>query len=136
MTEVIKEILYENLFEIETNESFSIALKLKDIMSEFGRLEIRENKLFTASDGSTMILKFESIKDVDKISRIIFYFDILATSERIKIKIAAALNCVFKNEEKNFNSFYKLEIYPDAVEDAKDIINEEVKKIEKILEIS
>lgn len=133
MAEIIKETVYENIIVKETEEPFSLAIKIKEMFSSFGVIEEKENRMFTTEEGTLLILRFDVVKQLDKISKIVFSVDIEAGIRRIEMRITGFLQSTFREEEKTFNDFYKLELYPDVLEDAKKIISEEAKQIENFI---
>lgn len=133
MVEIIKEVLYEKVFERIVDEPFSLAIDLKNSLLDFGKIEIKENKVFTTEEGSVLILKFDAVHRIDKVSKVVFSFNIETNVNRIRIEVVGMLVCVFKEEEKKFNDFYKLEIYPDVLDEAKELIKNGAEKIEKLI---
>ena len=134
MVETIKETFYEKNIAKDVKEPFSLALKLKEEMGSFGKVEEKENKIFTTEEGSVLVLKFDAIKSIDNVTEVIFSFNIEADIKRINITIIGFVLSTFDEKDKTFSDFYKLELYPEILEDAKKIIEKTAQKIENIIE--
>ncbi len=131
--ETIKETLYNNNITKECERPFVVAIGIKDQMSQFGRIEEKENKVFTTEEGSFLVLKFDLVKEMDNVSKLVFSFDIKADVRRLYVNVIGFLLSTFDEKDKTFNDFYKLEMYSDVLDDAKKIANKIKDTFEKIV---
>jgi hypothetical protein len=135
------EELFSKNIRLKTRDPFSLCLKIRDLVSEFGEPLEKKNIYETDGPRKRVELSFELKRDIDKFTTKKILFDLNGESNSrgfLDIRFRGQLQIKMKRSgpiTRTFNDFYMSEILPYLKEEfinLKDIGNEIEKKINEL----
>lgn len=115
--ETITETFFQKKIILETNDIYSTALEIKDIVSAFGNIIVKKNSYQTDGPRKRVFLSFKVTRPVDKISGAKIAVDINGESNStglLSISIAGEFNS-FLRFSSGFVSHVFYEYYRDNI---------------------
>jgi uncharacterized coiled-coil DUF342 family protein len=135
------EELFSKNIRLKTRDPFSMGLKIRDLVSEFGELIEKKNVYETDGPRKRVELSFELKRAIDKFTTKKLMFDLNGESNSrgfLDIRFMGQLQIKMKRSgpiTRTFNDFYISEMLPHLKEESinlKDIGNELEKKIKAL----